>query len=211
MEVDEVRPYTGRTLVRMGARLCLADDAAVVSWQAHDPAIPHLVRPAQGSGIVLERVAPRQVGGGPTARTVVDAPCGVVEVLDALVVAAEPVGRAAPGVALVRLLRCTDGPLDLEQVARIGGKADRVRWTSLNRIAFGHLAGRKVTVDGGELSVQDDLVRTRVRASTGTWVAVTIAVDGHLPADTQACLRTVGLDDRVGGMVGEPGFGCGPT
>lgn len=176
----------------MGARLCLADDAAVVWWQAHDPAIPDLVRPAEGSEVFLDSVAPRQVEEGPVMRTVVDAPCGVVEVLDALVVAAEPVGRAAPGVALVRLLRCTDGPLDVVQVARIGGKADRVRWTSLNRIAFGHLAGRKVTVDGGELAVRDDAVRARVRAPAGRWVALTIAVDGHQPADTQSCRALLG-------------------
>lgn len=199
VEVDDVRPRRGRTLVQLAARLRLADDAAVVSWQAHDPAIPHLVHPAQGSGVFLERVTPRQVDDGPVMRTVVDAPCGVVEVLDALVVAAEPVGRAAPGVALVRLLRCTDGRLDVEQVARIGGQADRVRWTPLNRIAFGHLAGRKVTVDGGELCVRDDVVRARVRAPAETWVAVTIAVDGHQPADPQACraLFARGAGDAV--------------
>ena len=189
----------------MGARLCLADDAAVVSWHAHDPAIPHLVHPAQGSGVFLERVTPRRVGSRPPVSTVVDAACGVVEVLDALVVAAEPVGRAAPGVALVRLLRCTNGPLDVEQVARIGGQADRVRWTSLNRIAFGDLAGRNVTVDGGELSVRDDVVRARVRAPAGTWVALTIAVDGHQPADTQACRAL--LARQAGDAIDRPRAG----
>ena len=43
-------------------------------------------------------------------------------------------------------------------------------------------------------------------ASPRAWVAVTIAVDGHLPADTQACLRTL-QEYRVAGVVGAPGPG----
>ena len=45
-----------------------------------------------------------------------------------------------------------------------------------------------------------------MHASVGTWVAMTVAVDGHLPADTPACLPAA-LDDPAGGTVVAPGCG----
>lgn len=99
-------------------------------------------------------------------------------------------GRAAPGIALVRLVRCLDGPLDVEHQTSVGPSSQAlVRWRRFNRVAFGHRAGRKVTVDGGDLDVRDMQVTTRLRADVREWAALTVAVDGHLPADVEHCRR----------------------
>lgn len=185
-------PADGLRLLTVGpAELQLAQDCSVVSRRAHDEAVPALVAPAPSpSGISFCDVAPHSSWSGPTARTVLTGACGRIDVRDALVSAAEAVGRAAPGIALVRLVRCLDGPLDVEHRTSIGPSSQAlVRWRPLNRIAFGHLAGRKVTVDGGELDVGDTQVTTRLRADVREWAALTVAVDGHLPADAEHCRR----------------------
>lgn len=190
-------PADGLRLLTVGrAELQLAQDGSVVSWRAHDQQVPDLVPPEPASGISFCEVAPLSSESGPTARTVLTGSCGRIDVRDALVGASEPVGRAAPGIALLRLVRCLDGPLDLEHRTSIGPSTSAlVRWRRLNRVAFGHLAGRKVTVDGGELDVRHTRVRTRLRADVREWAALTVAVDGHLPADVELC-RDLLLDRR---------------
>ena len=181
-----------RVLTRGHAGLQLAADCSVTSWHAHDPAIPQLVSPGSpGSGVGFREVEPHAAWSGDSARTVLSAACGLVEVRDRLVVAAEPVGRAAPGIALVRLVRCLQGPLELVHGTSLGGVSTRVRWQSLNRIAFGYLADWKITVDGGEVGGFDTEVTTRLRADIREWTALTIAVDGHLAADVAECRRLV--------------------
>lgn len=171
-------------LLRCGhSRLQLEPDAGVVLWSAHDPDLPPLVTPdAPGSRLGFLDVGPRHAQPGLTELL---APCGVVQVRDLLVQADEAVGRAAPGVALVRAVRCLDGPLDLTHVVRLARTSAHVDvvWQSLNRIAFGYFAGRKVTVDGGEVIPRGGHVSARLRAEPGTWCVLTVAFDGHLPAD----------------------------
>lgn len=187
-------PGAGRRLLSAdGWALELAPDATVVRWRAPEPAMPPVVSAGAGAGCGLRAAVPVAAELAGHARTVVQAPCGAVEVRDALVVADEPVGRARPGVALVRLVRGLDHALDVEHWSRLGGDAaPAVRWRQLNRLAIGHLAGRKVTVDAPGVSVAGTTVTARLRAAAGSWVALTIAVDGHLPADAEACRRVLG-------------------
>lgn len=173
-----------RELIHEGSSLVLGSTARVRSWRTDAGSLvgPELA----GTTVELRDVTARAAEHEMPARTLLTATCGTVEVLDRLVTAAEPVGRAAPGVALARLLRCLESPLDVELHAVLG-TAQR-RWTCLGRIAFGYLAGRKVTVDGGEINLLPGGLSTRLRAETATWTAVTIAVDGHLPAQPAALL-----------------------
>lgn len=103
----------------------------------------------------------------------------MLEVCDRLLAAAEPVGRALPGVALVRAVRCLDGPLDLTyqlSLARSGAGTE-MRWCSLNRFVFGYFVDRKLTVDGGEVSVQQAqvcLARLGVVQCATTWPTVKV-------------------------------------
>lgn len=173
-----------RVLTHAGSILALSSTARVHSWRTEAVSLvdPELA----GTTVELGGVTAASVEHGVPARTLLTAECGTVELLDRLVSAAEAVGRAAPGVALVRLLRCLDGPLDVALQVSVG--APSVPWTRLNRVAFGYLAGRKVTVDGGELDVRGSLVTSRLRAERGAWTALTVAVDGHLPAEPDVLL-----------------------
>ena len=167
-------------MLRQGrAELVLTDAAAVLSWRLHDDAIPELVGPAApGAAIGFVDVEPYESPRGHVDRTVLRSDGGLVEVRDALVVAAEPVGRAAPGVVLVRRVRGVDNPLDVLHRVELPG----VRWNALGRTVFGYRDDRKVTVDGGATALSATGLTTRLRAEVGTWTALTIAVDGHLPA-----------------------------
>jgi hypothetical protein len=170
-----------RVLAHHDVELVLDATAAVRAWRS---AGMTLVGPElPGSVVGFLGVAPRRAGSGSTARTTLTAACGRVEVRDRLE-PAEPVGRGAPGVALVRLVRCLDGPLDVvHRVALAGVGSGPLLWTRLNRLAFGYLDGCKITLDGGEPDVQDLDVLSRLRADAGSWAVLTLAVDGHLPAE----------------------------
>jgi hypothetical protein len=170
-----------RVLVHDDVELVLDVTAAVRSWRS---AGVTLVGPElPGSVVAFRDVALRGAWSGATARTNLTAACGRLEVLDRLETA-EPIGRGAPGVALVRLVRCLDGPLDVEHRVALGDVRSRpLPWTRLNRVAFGYLEGCKITLDGGELDVQDLDVLSRLRADAGSWAVLTLAVDGHLPAE----------------------------
>lgn len=115
----------------------------------------------------------------------------MVEVCDRLLAAAEPVGRALPGVAFVRAVRCLDGALDLTHQLSLArsGAGTQMRWWSLNRFVFGYFADRKLTVDGREVSVQQAQVSSRLQADLGRCSVMTVAFDGHLPADAAALAR----------------------
>ncbi len=95
---------------------------------------------------------------------------------------AEPVGRAAPGVALARRVRCLDGPLDVVHEVRLAHLSSPLAWRALNRVAFGYVGDRKVTVDGGDVAVAGADVTSRLIAGAGVWTVLTVAFDGHLPA-----------------------------
>lgn len=170
-----------RVLRQGSSELVLGHDAAVLSWRSLDGALPAMVGPAApGSVLGFLDVEPCDVPTQHGARTLLRSPSGLVEVVDELVVAAEPVGRAAPGVALVRRVRAVGAVLDVtHRVAPAG-----ISWRPLGRAVLGYLDGRKVTVDGGVAEVVDGGVTTRLQADAGTWTALTIAVDGHLPAST---------------------------
>jgi len=173
-------------LLRSGrSHLQLDSDARVTLWTSHDPGLPPLVTPGSpGSQLGFLDVTPQCAEEEPV-RTVLLASCGTVQVRDRLLPAAESVGRAAPGVALVRAVSCLDGPLDLKHSVRLVSSPVHgdVTWRSLNRIVFGYFAGRKVTVDGGEVRSGDGEVTSRLRAEAGAWCLLTVAFDGHLPAD----------------------------
>lgn len=154
-------------------------------WTSHDRGLPPLVSPgSSGSQLGFLDVTPQRAEEE-AGRTVLLASCGTVQVRDRLVAAAEPVGRAAPGVALARAVSCLNGPLDLTHVVRLvrSPAYGDVTWRSLNRLAFGYFADRKVTVDGGEVRSGDGEVTSRLRAEAGAWCILTVAFDGHLPAD----------------------------
>lgn len=86
----------------------------MTAWTAHDRDLPPLIDPlGSGSGLGFVGVTAERAWQGEPARTRVVSSCGLVEVCDRLVSAAEPVGRASPGVALARAVRCLDRPLDL--------------------------------------------------------------------------------------------------
>jgi hypothetical protein len=99
-------------------------------------------------------------------------------VCDGLLLAAEPVGRAAAGVALVRPVRCLDGPLDVVHVTRLHDGSAAVQCNSLNRVAIGYVAQRKITVDGGEIAVEDLGATTRSPRRRQAWTALTIGWTG---------------------------------
>lgn len=180
-------------------RLTLADgaveigcDGAIPSWKTHSRGVPDPVPPGLTGAIEFLGVRSRHRPGARDATPMaIDAACGIVEVADGFERAAEPVGRGAPGVALVRLVRCLDAPLEVSCRIMLGDLASPVRWMALNGIAFGYLGDRKVTVDGGELDVGKHCVLSRLFAPTKNWAALTIAVDGHLPADVDVCRRLV--------------------
>lgn len=185
-----------RVLRRGHAELRLAPDASVTSWRSSDPAMPPLVAPAlQGSGLFFLDVAPVEAYAGSVTRTVLSGACGRIEVRDALLVAAEPVGRAASGVALVRLVRALDAALDILHRTALGSPATaQARWTPLNRVAISHRMGRKVTLDGGRIDVHADVATSRLSGKVMTWTPLTVAFDGHLPADVRECRRLLGAE-----------------
>lgn len=167
----------------------LAPDATVTSWSAHDEGLPPLVTPAHpGSGVGFVGVRAHRAWTAAGARTQIVAACGIVEVWDQLRECAEPVGRAAPGVALARRVRCLDGPLDVAHRVSLAPThmQDPVAWRPLNRIVFGYSGDRRVTVDGGEGHVRGDAVTSRLTAGPGIWTVLTVAFDGHLPAGDAA-------------------------
>lgn len=56
-----------------------------------------------------------------------------------------------------------------------------VSWQPLNRVVFGWFAGRKVTLDGGSMTIRGTEVTSRLVAAAGAWAVLTVAFDGHLP------------------------------
>ncbi|MBA3618061.1 MAG: hypothetical protein H0W56_00395 [Acidothermales bacterium] len=183
-----------RLLRHGGSRLRLEPGASVTAWTGPERDLPPLIDPLTcGSGLSFVGATPDRCWRGDPARTRLLSPCGMVEVCDRLLTAAEPVGRALPGVALVRAVRCLDGPLDLtHQLSLASGAGTEMRWWSLNRFVFGYFVDRKVTVDGGEVSVQQAQVSSRLQADLGRWSVMTVAFDGHLPADAAAVAAVLG-------------------
>jgi hypothetical protein len=183
---SHARSNRPRLMIHGRSRLRVEVDAGVTLWTGHDPDLPALVSPqSPTSGLAFRDVTAQRAWRGLPARTELLASCGRVQVRDQLLGAAEPVGRAEPGVVLARLVRCLDGPLDLThgiRLARTQG-CGGVTWRSLNRLVFGYFPGREVTVDGEEVSVRDERMSSRLRAGPGAWCVVTVALDGHLPAD----------------------------
>ena len=55
-------------------------------------------------------------------------------------------------------------------------------WRPLNRVVFGYVGERKMTVDGGVTEVADADVTSRLVSGAGVWTVLTVAFDGHLPA-----------------------------
>lgn len=182
-----------RLLLHGASRLRLEPDASVTAWTSHERDVPPLIHPlASGSGLGFVGVTADRHWHGEPARTRLVSPCGLVEVCDRLVGAAEPVGRASPGVALVRAARCLDGPLELTHQLRLARSdaGTEAPWWALNRVVVGYFADRKVTVDGGEVSIRQAQVSSRLRSDVNKWSVMTVAFDGHLPAD-DAALATV--------------------
>lgn len=167
------------------SEVLVAPDATVTRWTSHEEGLPPLVAPASsGSGLGFigvqpDRAWPAVVIG---ARTRVVAACGTVEVWDQLMECAEPVGRAAPGVALARLVRCLDGPLDVTHEVRLAHTSGSLAWRPLNGVAVGYVSDRKVTVDGGDTEMVGADVRSRLISGVGVWTVLIVAFDGHLPA-----------------------------
>ncbi len=175
-----------RLLLQGRSRLRLELDASVTLWTGHDPDLPALVGPESPmSAMAFVDVIAERAWRRLPARSELLAACGRVQVRDQLLAAAEPVGRAEPGVALVRLVRCLDGPLDVTHDIRLARpqRCGDIGWRSLNRVVFGYFADRKITVDGGEVSLRVDRVSSRLRADAGDWCVMSVAFDGHLPAD----------------------------
>jgi hypothetical protein len=183
----DARSNRPRLMIHGRSRLRVEVDAGVTPWTGHDPDLPALVSPqSPTSGLALRDVTAQRAWRGLPARTELLASCGRVQVRDQLLGAAEPVGRARN-----RAWRwpawsgAVDGPLDLThdlRLARTQG-CGGVTWRSLNRFVFGYFAGRKVTVQVGKVSVRDERVSSRLRADPGARCVVTVAFDGHLPAD----------------------------
>lgn len=172
--------------------LVLAADGAVVRWRSHDPTLPLLLDRATDarSGGTFLSTAPHSGGSRDSplgACTALRSPAGVVEVRDRLVPAAEPVGRAQPGTALVRLVRSQEAPLDV--VHRLRLLPPDPGWFVLNGLAIGYVEERKITVDGGAVTLTGPTVDSRLQAPAGSWAAVTVAVDGHLSADASLLAR----------------------
>jgi hypothetical protein len=192
MEPEHTAPSDEIRVLRRGcSSLDVAADGAVVRWQSHDRALPLLVDPAADipCGAAFPGAVPvtqdRRCSGA-SACTTLRLGGSVVEVQDWLVAAAEPVGRAQPGTALVRLVRCRDAALDVVHRLRLSPQLD---WFPLNRLAVGYLRERKITVDGGSLTLTGSDVHSRLQAPPRAWAALTVAVDGHLPADADLLVQ----------------------
>lgn len=186
---DEVR------VLRLGrSSLAVSVDGAVVRWQSHDDALPLLVDRSADvhSGAVFEAVTGTRDTTGDRQEVVCTAlrlGGAVVEVQDRVMPAAEPVGRAQPGTALVRLVRCPEAALDV--VHRLRLLPSDLRWFTLNGLAVSYLRERKITVDGGTVALRSGNVTSRLRAPQGAWAALTVAVDGHLPADADRLAKSL--------------------
>lgn len=181
-----------RVLRRGRSSLEVAADGAVVRWRSHDAALPLLVDRAASaqSGAAFAGALPGRTGAVAAGlSTVLHLPDGSVDLLDGLVPATEPVGRAEPGTALVRLLRGRDTALDV--VHRLRLLPQGVTWFRLNGLAMGYLQERKITVDGGAVQLRDAEVQARLQAPAGAWAALTVTVDGHLPAHPQRLLEAL--------------------
>jgi hypothetical protein len=180
-----------RVLRRGCSSVDVAADGAVVRWRSHDPALPLLIDPTAdipGGAAFLGAVPVHHdcLRSRATACTTLRLRASVLEVQDWLVPAAEPVGRAQPGTALIRLVRCRDAALDVVHRLRLSPQLD---WFTLNRLGVGYLRGCKITVDGSSVSLTGASVDSRLQAPPGAWAAVTVAVDGHLPADADRLVR----------------------
>ena len=110
--------------------------------------------------------------------------------------------RSEPGVALVRLVRSAEGPLELEHELSIGGFVGKpAHWTteaggaSRARVTD----GVDVVVHGGQSCADGTVLRTTVRAATGQWAALVIAVNTELEADSGRLANC--LDDLETGVV----------
>jgi hypothetical protein len=183
--VPQQTPSDIRVLRWGCSSLDVAPAGAVVRWQSHDPALPLLVDRSADvrSGATFPAAVPvAQDRGcsGARACTTLRLIGSVVEVQDWLVAATEPVGRTQPGTALVRLVRCLDGALDVVHRLRLSPQLD---WFPLNGLAVGYLQERKITVDGGASRLTVATVHSRLQAPPHAWAALTVAVDGHLPAN----------------------------
>jgi len=112
---------------------------------------------------------------GPTARTVLVAGCGRVEVRDGLL------ERPGHGPALVRLVRGCDGDLDLVHEVSVGGfDADRGRW-ELGVVARAAAGAQRVSVHGGQHTAVGGVLRSRLVAPRGQCRALVIGVGDQLP------------------------------
>lgn len=180
-----------RVLRRGCSSLDVAADGAVVRWQSHDLALPLLVDPAAdipGGAAFSGAVPVRQdrLRSEASACATLSLRGSVVEVQDWLVAAAEPIGRAQPGTALVRLVRCRDAALDVVHRLRLSPQLD---WFTLNGLAVGYLRERKITVHGGSVRLTGATVDSRLQAPPRAWGAMTVAVDRHLPADADRLVQ----------------------
>jgi hypothetical protein len=180
-----------RVLLRGCSSVDVAADGAIARWQSHDPALPLLIDPAADipEGAAFPGAVPvRQdrARTGASACTTLRLRASVLEVQDWLVATAEPVGRGQPGTALIRLVRCLDAALDVVHRLRL---SPQLAWFTQNGLAVGYLRGCKITVDGSSVRLTGASVHSRLQAPPGVRAAVTVAVDGHLPADTDQLVR----------------------
>ncbi|MEY2404201.1 MAG: hypothetical protein QOD38_1752, partial [Acidimicrobiaceae bacterium] len=132
-------------------------DSPPLLWSLLDPTG---TRAEVADAMPLDR---QQAPAGRTTTTTVETPCGRVEVRDALVDG-----------ALIRLLRCTDGPLDVVHRCALGG------------------------FDG---AARTDCREQRLRAAPGCWRGIRIDADGVRDVNAASWLErleTAAADFRAG-------------
>lgn len=189
-------PIEGHRLVGDGgSAFLLRPDAEVDWWCAPDfdsaPLCWSLLDRAGGAARFRDvRYSSRSTEpAGRTARTVLMAGCGRVEVWDGLLLAPESGGQATDmaGPALVRLVRALDGPLDITHEVSVGGfTGPLARWAVSGDVARAQVGEHGVAVAGGAVRVEDGVATTRLSAPQRRWCAVVVAVDGALAADPEA-------------------------
>ncbi|PZS36819.1 MAG: hypothetical protein DLM58_00830 [Pseudonocardiales bacterium] len=146
-------------------------DSPPVLWSLLDPA------GARAVWCDLEAVSVDPRPAGQTALTTVRCGPAMLECWDALL----PNGDG--GSALVRLVRCVTGPLEVTHALSLGGfDAPVARWDGATAV----LQQGPVTVTGGTAELHGQVMCSRVCAPQGTWAALVIAFGSAHAADPSA-------------------------
>ena len=175
-------PIEGHRLIGDGrSAFLLRPDAEIDWWCAPDfdsaPLCWSLLDRAGGAARFRDvRYSSRSTEpAGRTARTLLMAGCGRVEVWDGLLPAPQSGGEATDmaGPVLVRLVRALDGPLKITHEVSVGGFTEPpARWAVSGNAAYAEVGEHRVAVTGGAVGVEGVVATSLLSAPQRRWCAV---------------------------------------